>query len=117
MDSHPEYDVSIEEIHHTQKLDAPSGTAISLANDIIDKLNRKENWKNKVIEDKATLGIKSIRVSDVPGTHTISYESANDKIEIKHVAHNRLGFAMGAILAAEFIHGKKGIYQMKDLLF
>ena len=117
MDSHPEYEVSIEEIHHTQKLDAPSGTAISLANDIIDKLNRKENWKNEVIEDKATLGIKSIRVSDVPGTHTISYESANDKIEIKHVAHNRLGFAMGAILAAEFIHGKKGIYQMKDLLF
>jgi len=117
MTTHPEYEVFIEEVHHAQKLDSPSGTAISLADDIIKNLKRKESWKNEMVEEEATLGIKSVRDSNVPGTHIITYKSANDEIEIKHQAHNRLGFAMGAILAAEFIHGKKGIYQMKDLLF
>ena len=117
MNTHPEYEVFIEEIHHTQKLDAPSGTAITLANDIISNLKRKEKWKNEITDNTETLGIKSIRESDVPGTHSISYQSANDMIEIKHVANNRLGLAMGAILAAEFIVGKKGIYEMKDILF
>ena len=117
MNTHPEYEVFIEEIHHTQKLDAPSGTAITLANDIIRNLKRKENWKNEMIDDKETLGIKSIRESNVPGTHSVSYQSSNDMIEIKHIANNRFGFAMGAILAAEFIADKKGIYEMKDLLF
>ncbi|MCX6231769.1 MAG: 4-hydroxy-tetrahydrodipicolinate reductase [Bacteroidetes bacterium] len=117
MNTHPEYEVFIEEVHHLQKLDSPSGTAITLADDIIKNLKRKESWKNEMVEDGETLGIKSVRDSNVPGTHIITYKSANDEIEIKHQAQNRLGFAMGAILAAEFIQGKKGIYQMKDLLF
>jgi len=117
MNTHPEYEVFIEETHHTQKMDAPSGTAITLANDIISNLKRKEIWKNEMTENAEMLDIKSIRESNVPGTHTVSYQSTNDTIEIKHVANNRLGFAMGAILAAEFIAGKKGIYEMKDLLF
>ncbi|MFZ4399821.1 MAG: 4-hydroxy-tetrahydrodipicolinate reductase [Bacteroidales bacterium] len=117
MNKHPEYEVFIEEIHHTQKLDAPSGTAITLANDIMSNLSKKKVWKNEMTSEEAELGIKSIRESNVPGTHIISYQSANDTIEIKHIANNRHGFAMGAILAAEFIAGKKGIYEMKDLLF
>lgn len=117
MNTHPEYEVFIEEIHHTQKLDAPSGTAITLANDIINNLKRKEVWKNEMTENTEMLGIKSIRESNVPGTHIITYQSENDIIEIKHTAKNRLGLAMGAILAAEFVVGKKGIYEMKDILF
>ncbi|MFZ4741121.1 MAG: 4-hydroxy-tetrahydrodipicolinate reductase [Bacteroidales bacterium] len=117
MNTHPEYEVFIEEIHHTQKLDAPSGTAITLANDIINNLKRKEVWKNEMTENTEMLGIKSIRESNVPGTHIITYQSENDIIEIKHTAKNRLGLAMGAILAAEFVLGKKGIYEMKDILF
>ncbi len=117
MNPYSEYEVFIEETHHTQKLDAPSGTAITLANDIISNLKRKENWKNEMAENKNTLGIKSVRESDISGTHSVSYQSANDMIEIKHIAKNRLGFAMGAVMAAEFIAGKKGIYEMKDLLF
>jgi 4-hydroxy-tetrahydrodipicolinate reductase len=116
MNTHPEYEVFIEEIHHTQKLDAPSGTAITLANDIINNLKRKELWKNEMTENTEMLGIKSIRESNVPGTHIITYQSENDIIEIKHTAKNRLGLAMGAILAAEFVVGKKGIYEMKDIL-
>jgi 4-hydroxy-tetrahydrodipicolinate reductase len=107
----------MEEIHHTQKLDAPSGTAITLANDIIANMQQKECWKNELTDDNAVLGIKSVRESDVPGTHTITYESANDIIEIKHIAKNRKALALGAILAAEFLVGKKGIYEMKDMLF
>ena len=117
MNSHPEYEVFIEEIHHSQKLDSPSGTAITLANDIIKQLHRKEIWKNEMTEDKDVLGIKSVRESNVPGTHQITYESVSDSIEIKHTAKNRVGFAMGAIAAAEFIVGKKGIFEMKDMLF
>ena len=117
MNNYPEYNVSMEEIHHTQKLDAPSGTAIVLANDIIANMQQIESWKNEVSEDKAVLGIKSVRESDIPGTHTITYESANDIIEIKHIAKNRKALALGAILAAEFLQGKKGIYEMKDMLF
>lgn len=117
MNNYQEYNVSMEEIHHTQKLDAPSGTAITLANDIIANMQQKECWKNELTDDKAVLGIKSVRESDVPGTHTITYESANDIIEIKHIAKNRKALATGAILAAEFLVGKKGIYEMKDMLF
>ncbi|NVN94878.1 MAG: 4-hydroxy-tetrahydrodipicolinate reductase [Bacteroidetes bacterium] len=117
MNTHPDYEVFIEEVHHTQKMDSPSGTAITLANDIISNLKRKEIWKNEMTENAENLDIKSIRESNVPGTHTVSYQSANDTIEIKHIANNRVGFALGAILAAEFIAGKKGIYEMKDLLF
>lgn len=117
MNPHTDYEVYIEETHHTQKLDSPSGTAITLANDIIANLNRKENWKNEMTQYEEELGIKSVREANVPGTHIVTYESVNDIIEIKHTAKNRLGFAMGAILAAEFIVRKKGVYEMKDMLF
>jgi 4-hydroxy-tetrahydrodipicolinate reductase len=117
MNKHREYEVFIEEIHHAQKLDAPSGTAITLANDIMSNFSKKKTWKNEMTSEEDTLGIKSVRESNVPGTHIITYQSENDVIEIKHTAKNRFGFAMGAILAAEFIAGKKGIYEMKDLLF
>lgn len=109
-----QYKVSMEEIHHTQKLDAPSGTAITLAEGII-KNSSYENWKLHETADKA-ITINSIREGMVPGTHSISYESAVDKIEIKHVAHNREGFALGAVIAAEWIKGKTGVFTMKDVL-
>ncbi len=117
MNKHPEYEVFIEEVHHTQKLDAPSGTAITLADDIIKNLHRKEKWNNEMNEENEAIGIKSVRESNVPGTHIITYESNIDTIEIKHSAKSRRGFAMGAMLAAEFICGKKGVYEMKDILF
>lgn len=109
-----QYKVSMEEIHHTQKLDAPSGTAITLAEGIIQN-SSYENWKLHETADKA-ITINSIREGMVPGTHSISYESAVDKIEIKHVAHNREGFALGAVIAAEWIQGKTGVFTMKDVL-
>lgn len=109
-----QYKVSMEEIHHTQKLDAPSGTAITLAEGII-KNSSYEDWKLHETAEKA-ITINSIREGMVPGTHSISYESAVDKIEIKHVAHNREGFALGAVIAAEWIQGKTGVFTMKDVL-
>ncbi|MEC7264500.1 MAG: 4-hydroxy-tetrahydrodipicolinate reductase [Bacteroidota bacterium] len=109
-----QYKVSMEEIHHTQKLDAPSGTAITLAEGII-KNSSYEDWKLHETSDK-TITINSIREGMVPGTHSISYESAVDKIEIKHVAHNREGFALGAVIASEWIQGKTGVFTMKDVL-
>ncbi|SDQ59960.1 4-hydroxy-tetrahydrodipicolinate reductase [Flagellimonas zhangzhouensis] len=109
-----EYKVSMEEIHHTQKLDAPSGTAITLAEGIIEN-TPYEKWKLEESGDK-TIPIKSIREGMVPGTHSIAYESAVDKIEIKHEAHNREGFALGAVIASEWIAGKSGIFSMKDVL-
>ena len=109
-----DYNVTMEEIHHTQKLDKPSGTAISLANAIINHTD-KNNW---VIEnpkaDDVFIDVK--RIDDVPGTHSVFYNSEVDLIEIKHVAHNREGFALGAVVAAEWIIGKKGIFSMKDVL-
>lgn len=109
-----QYNVSMEEIHHTQKLDKPSGTAISLANSIINHTD-KNSWS---IENplKNDLFIDVKRVDNVPGTHTIFYTSAVDTIEIKHTAHNRDGFAFGAIIAAEWIVGKTGVFTMKDVL-
>ena len=117
MNKHHEYEVFIEEVHHTQKLDAPSGTAITLANDIIKNLHRKEKWKNEMSEDDQAIGIKSIRENNIPGTHIITYESNIDSIEITHSAKSRRGFAFGAVLAAEYIYGKKGVFEMKDILF
>lgn len=115
MNNYPEYDVSMEEIHHIHKLDKPSGTAITLANQVIGRLNRKTNWS---IDVKApdTLFIKDVREGEVPGTHILKYTSPIDDIEIMHKAHNRKGFALGAVLAAEFLHNKKGIYTMEDLI-
>ena len=109
-----QYKVTLEEIHHTQKLDAPSGTAITLAEGIIENTSY-ENWKLDESDDKI-IRIKSIREGMVPGTHSISYESAVDTIDIKHEAHNREGFALGAVIASEWIQEKVGIFSMKDVL-
>ncbi len=118
MNNYPDYDVSMEEIHHIHKLDKPSGTAITLANQIIGILNRKTNWSIDPAkkQDDSAIFINDIRKGKVPGTHVIKYSSAIDDIEIMHKAHNRKGFALGAVLAAEFLHTKKGIYTMEDLV-
>lgn len=110
------YDVRIEEVHHTQKKDAPSGTAISLANDIIDRLDSKMLWVNRPATHDDELEITSIREGMIAGIHTVTYESADDILEIKHTIKNRRTLAMGAVVAAEFICGKHGIYSMDDLL-
>lgn len=115
MAKFPEYNVHLEEIHHTHKKDAPSGTAISLAEDIIENNSTFDAWKLDATENK-NLGIDAIRKDEVPGTHSVFYKSEVDEIEIKHTAFNRNGFAMGAIVAAEWILGKKGIFSMKDVL-
>lgn len=109
-----EYNVSMEEIHHTHKLDKPSGTAISLANAIINHTD-KNNWAiENAKEDEVFIDVK--RIDEVPGTHSVIYNSDVDFIEIKHVAHNREGFALGAVIAAEWIIGKKGVFSMNDVL-
>src|SRR3954468_9285193 len=113
---YPEYDVMLEEIHHTQKKDAPSGTAITLAEQIMQQITSKKRWVNEESNNKEELSIISKRIDPAPGTHTIKYISAIDDIEITHTAHNRQGFASGAVLAAEFLQNKKGIYSMKDVL-
>lgn len=115
MQGFTEYSVDIEEIHHTQKLDAPSGTAISLAEQIIQSSPRT-GWKlDKAGENEIPIHAK--REEDVPGTHTVSYKSAVDQISIEHVAHSRDGFALGAVMAAEWLYDKKGVFSMKDVLF
>jgi 4-hydroxy-tetrahydrodipicolinate reductase len=108
------YKVSMEEIHHTQKLDAPSGTAISLAKGVIEN-SAYAKWTLDTPKDKE-IHIEAKRIGDVPGTHTVTYDSTVDSIELKHTAHNREGFALGAVIAAEWLAGKKGIYTMKDVL-
>jgi len=116
MNPHAAYNVAIEEIHHTHKKDAPSGTAITLAEQVIGVSNKKNKWVNDRTEDHDQLSIISKRIDEVPGTHSVKYSSSIDDIEIIHTAHNRDGFAEGAVLAAEFIIGKKGIFSMKDVL-
>lgn len=116
MNNYADYDVSMEEIHHVHKLDAPSGTAISLANQVTDNLKRKKKWVNTQTKKTDELEIISKRIDEVPGTHTVKYHSAIDDIEITHKAHNRKGFAMGAVLAAEFVKGKSGVFGMNDLM-
>lgn len=111
-----EYNVQLEEIHHTHKLDAPSGTAISLAEGIIKNNAAFNSWKLDET-DKDQLGIFAIREDEVPGTHSVYYRSDVDEIEIKHTAFNRNGFALGAVIAAEWIEGKSGNFTMKDVLF
>lgn len=108
------YKVTMEEIHHTQKLDAPSGTAISLAKGVIENSNYA-NWTLDEAKNNE-IHIEAKRIGDVPGTHTVAYDSNVDSIELKHTAHNREGFALGAVIAAEWLAGKKGIYSMKDVL-
>ena len=110
-----EYRVSMEEIHHTQKLDAPSGTAISLAEQIIERSD-KNSWTLETPDEKQ-LQITAIRTENVPGTHKVSYSSPIDSINIEHIAHSRDGFALGAVIAAEWLQHKKGVFGMKDVLF
>ena len=114
MSKFDSYTVEMEEIHHTQKLDAPSGTAISLAKGVI-KNSSYTNWTLDHPK-KDQIHIETKRIGTVPGTHTVTYNSAVDEIEIKHTAHNREGFALGAVIAAEWIIGKKGVFTMKDVL-
>ncbi len=116
MNSFPDYDVRIEETHHTQKIDSPSGTAIVLANDIIKHLKRKEKWINTDSAFNNFLEIKSFRVGNNNGIHSVMYTSANDELEIKHTAKNRSGFATGALAAAQWIQNKKGVFGMNDML-
>ena len=116
MANHSEYTVEMKEIHHTQKLDAPSGTAITLAEGIIENIPAKNSWVNHSTEVANEIGIISEREGQVPGTHIINYDSEVDYIEITHCAKNRKGLAFGAVLAAEYSFGKKGILSMNDLL-
>jgi len=116
MSKWEDYEISIEETHHIHKQDAPSGTAIVLANDIIRNTERKEKWVKENSENPEELGIKSYRTENVPGTHIVRYESEVDEIEIIHTAKNRKGFAMGSLMAAEWIIGKTGLFDMKDMI-
>jgi len=124
MKGHPYYDVQVEEIHHIQKLDSPSGTAITIAEGILDNLDFKKEWVNVLTDADGNaednlktdqLLIESHRIDSVPGTHTVIYDSEVDSIEIKHTAHNRNGFALGAVLAAEWVLDKKGFYSVSDM--
>lgn len=110
-----EYSVEIEEIHHTQKLDAPSGTAISLAQQIIEENPNKKGWQLDDA-DSDEIPIHAKRIENVPGTHTVSYESDIDSIEITHTAKSRQGFALGAVIAAEYLKGRSGVFTMRDVL-
>jgi 4-hydroxy-tetrahydrodipicolinate reductase len=116
MNSFPQYDVDMEETHHIHKLDAPSGTAITLVKDVLENLDRKDSWQLAEADSDSVLKIEAIRENEVPGTHSIRYFSEVDEIKITHEAYGRKGFALGAVLAAEFMNGKKGLYSMKDLL-
>lgn len=116
MHKFDQYKVRMEEVHHTQKLDAPSGTAISLAKDIISNSDYS-NWALGENAPENTIAIDAKRIENVPGTHTIRYDSPEDTIEITHTAHSRDGFAFGAVIAAEWLQNKKGVYTMKDVLF
>ncbi|MES2810809.1 MAG: 4-hydroxy-tetrahydrodipicolinate reductase [Bacteroidota bacterium] len=124
MNKQPYYDVQVEEIHHTQKLDSPSGTAITIAEGIIDSLDNKKQWVNILTDEDNPVDdnvkaedvlIESLRIESVPGTHTVIYDSEVDTIEIKHTAHNRNGFALGAVLAAEWVADKKGFFTVSDM--
>lgn len=120
MSKQPDYKASIEEIHHTQKLDAPSGTAVTLAEGILSNHAAYHSWVSALNEDPTAqvgeLPIKALREPDVPGIHTIAYDSPIDTISLTHIAHSRDGFALGAVIAAEFLAGKKGIFTMRDVL-
>ena len=116
MAPHHEYEVILEEIHHTAKKDAPSGTAITLAEDILKQIQRKKQWVNDLSDNPEDLEIISQRIDPTPGTHSVKYSSVIDNIEIIHTAHNRTGFATGSVIAAEFLIDKKGFYSMKDVL-
>jgi 4-hydroxy-tetrahydrodipicolinate reductase len=122
MNNYPAYDVQVEEIHHTQKLDSPSGTAMTIAEGIIEQIDRKDEWLNEVVGTPIPdviknnqLLIESHRIENVPGTHTVVYSSEVDDIEIKHTAHSRAGFALGAVVAAEWLENKQGFFNIADV--
>ena len=122
MNNYPAYDVQVEEIHHTQKLDAPSGTAMTIAEGIIENLDRKTEWINELsgqglteVMKKDQLLIASERIENIPGTHTVVYSSEVDEIELKHTANSRAGFALGAVVAAEWLQNKQGFYNITDI--
>ncbi len=122
MSRYPQYDVQVEEIHHTQKLDAPSGTAMTIAEGIIEGIGSKKEWVNARVGTDDDMEVKpdqllieSHRINDVPGTHSVIYSSEVDDIEMKHTAHNRAGFALGAVLAAEWLQKRKGFYSVSDM--
>jgi 4-hydroxy-tetrahydrodipicolinate reductase len=116
MNGHPQYQVKLTEIHHTEKKDAPSGTGITLAEGVLGEISRFDNWVNHDTDKMNELPIISLREPHVPGTHLVEYNSEIDVIKIEHTAHSRLGFAQGAAAAAHFLTGKVGIFEMKDLL-
>jgi 4-hydroxy-tetrahydrodipicolinate reductase len=116
MEHQAQYDVRMEETHHTQKLDAPSGTAITLAQDILKNISRKTAWAKEKAQDASEFPIVSKRIDQVPGTHIVTWASGIDTIEISHTAHSREGFAAGALAAAEWIVGKQGCFELKDML-
>ena len=116
MNKYDVYSAQVEEIHHTQKLDAPSGTAITIAEGMLDNLERKSDWVNESTDNDKELSIISKRIEDVPGTHIVEYDCHIDTIEIKHTAKNRVGFATGSVVAAEWIVGKTGFFSMNDVL-
>lgn len=116
MAAHKEYEVILEETHHTQKKDAPSGTAITLAEQVLQYIKRKKQWVNELSDHPEDLEIISQRIDPAPGTHSVKYSSAIDNIEIIHTAHNRKGFAGGAVLAAEFLKDRKGFFGMREVL-
>jgi len=119
MNNYPSYKCSVKEIHHTEKVDAPSGTGISIAEQIISQIDTYQTWENKSkneIKSPNTLSLASERLPNVPGTHEVVYENEIDKIEISHTAHNRKGFALGSVIAAEWIQNKIGVFTMKDVL-
>jgi len=116
MKDHEDYEIQLTEIHHTSKKDAPSGTAITLAEQVLENIPRKTKWANHISDNPEELEILSERIDPAAGTHKVKYSSGIDDIEIIHIAHTRKGFALGAVLAAEFLKGKKGIYSMKEVL-
>jgi 4-hydroxy-tetrahydrodipicolinate reductase len=116
MDQHPEYEVLLEEVHHLEKKDVPSGTAITLAEGILKNIHSKETWAVEPTNQEKVLSITAKREVDVPGTHTVTYTAPADTLEIKHTAHSRAGFALGAVLVAEWLQGTQGILGMDDFL-
>ena len=116
MNRFPQYEVSIEETHHTEKKDSPSGTAATLADDIIERMDRKSGWVNEATDDPAPIGTRSYRVGMTPGDHSVTYTSEDDVLEIRHSIKNRRTLALGAVVAAEFLCGKSGVFTMDDLI-
>ena len=116
MNRYPSYSVHIDETHHIHKLDAPSGTAITLANDIIDQMDRKSAWQLGPTDDSKVIPVEAHREGEVAGIHTVTYDSEADTITLTHSAKSRQGLAQGALLAAEYLHGKRGYFTMQDLL-